>query len=288
MFKKTIILASFLNLFLGLNACNKNENLELIPSLSKTTLEQISTISAVLKSNPDVGQSILNALEPEVGFSSIQNVRAATQEIPAELKAAMDEFNANPSKVLTTIAQESQGAEKIALLEGLFTNKDALTLEKRAEVFTPIDLPSSATVGFIPSSKNGRVAICEDCKLHLMAGAGIAMGISATIYAGVSWFSWEVKAAMIVAVGVSAAILFGAAKELWDYKRNQASVNNPHGVQWKDFWYTTLGGVAGSAISYGIIMVSSQPIIAFTTMTAGAIFLGWDAINCCVFKNCNC
>ena len=271
MFKKTIILASFLNLFLGLNACNKNENLELIPSLSKTTLEQISTISAVLKSNPDVGQSILNALEPEVGFSSIQNVRAATQEIPAELKAAMDEFNANPSKVLTTIAQESQGAEKIALLEGLFTNKDALTLEKRAEVFTPIDLPSSATVGFIPSSKNGRVEECTfDCRMHIMAGAAISLGVSTIALSNVTWFTPILKAALLVAVGVSVGILAGAAKEAYD----KYFTGGKGTVEWRDFWYTVWGSVAGGAVGWVIAILPISPLASSISMGITAAVVG--------------
>ena len=187
--QKTILLTTILFVLLGINACNEREVTLPSPELSATTLSQIAAITEVVKANPEMSFDWMDGVAQEM----TKRGRQSSEELPAELKAALDSFHSDPSKALLAIASEHQGAEKIALLEGLFTQKDAVTLEKRAEVFVAVEIPPTATVGMLgkeAGTNNGRVGCSGDCKLHVMAGAAIAMGVSAVVYAAASWFSW--------------------------------------------------------------------------------------------------
>ncbi len=283
-FKRTITTTLLFGV-VGLNACQKQENVAVFVPIAIETQNQIATIANVITANPE---SVTNAIKgmPE-GAASNARVGGVTEEVDAETKKAMEELQKDPNKVLTTIAKENLGADKIALLEGVFTQKDKNTLEQRLKPFQDKTIGRIPDFQGVPPLQNGRVNCSGDCLLHVMAGAAGALGVCAIAYGFTSWWTPWVKAGLLVAAGVTAGVLFGAAKELWDFTRNQANPGS-HGVEWRDFWNTVLGGSIGGVVAWGLAAVIPNPTVAWVVMGAGAIIVGWTPIQCCVFKQCNC
>ncbi len=277
-FKKTITTTLLFGV-VGLNACQKQENLDVFVPIATETQNQIAAIANVIKANPE---SVTNAIKGmSEGIPSNARVGGVTEEVDAETKKAMEELQKDPNKVLTTIAKESQGADKIALLEGVFTQKDKNTLEQRLKPF------QDKTAGLIPDFQgvsplqNGRVNCSGDCLLHVMAGAAGALIACSIAYSFVSWWTPWVKASLLVGAGLLSGVVFGALKE-W---RDSMGYGN---VEFRDFMNTVIGGVGGGSLSALIGYIAGNKNVVMTSVilgVGGAIF-GGAVIYCYVTKSC--
>ncbi len=219
-----------------------------------------------------------------------------TPTIDNETQSAIDAFIENPHEFLVGIAMEENGAAKIDLLESIYMQEDKEIIMEKLLVFVPADsialIESNANQSslaplrvnsnpFIANSftPSLNVSIPTDAKLHIMAGAAAAMGAATLVYVFAKWFSFEVKVASLVIVGISAAVLFGAAKELYDYLKNEYDIANgnppTHTVEWRDFRNTVIGGVGGVVISWAFYQAFSNPTVAGLVTGVGALIVGY-------------
>jgi hypothetical protein len=277
-FKRTIATTLLFGV-VGLNACQKQENIAVFVPIATETQNQIAAIANVITANPE---SVTNAIKGiSEGAASNARVGGVAEEVDAETKKAMEELQKDPSKVLTTIAKESQGADKIALLEGVFTQKDRAIIEQRLRVF------QINTQGLLPSFngieplKNGKVNCSGDCLLHVMAGASGALIGCAIAYGVTGWWTPWVKAGLLIAAGIGAGVLFGALKE-W---RDSMGYGN---VEFRDFANTVLGGFAGGTLSWLIALITGlkHAVMGAVIMGVGGIIIGIPVVNCLFFKQC--
>lgn len=277
MFMKKLFFLITLVVF-TLTSCDKNELVK--QEISQETEQKIDNIISVIKTNNNIANSIKRSI---IGQQQRISLEGETPTLDNETQAAVDAFVENPRDVLTEIAMEEQGAEKIDLLESVYMQEDKDVIIEKLETFIPADSltmfealnQSSNTPLHINSNpffsknfaQNSNVVILNDTKLHIMAGAAASMGAAALVYAFAKWFSFKVKIAAIVVVGISAAVLFGVAKELYD----SVSAGS---VEWRDFWNTVIGGVGGATVSWAIFAVIKSPTIASVVTGVAAIIIG--------------
>lgn len=116
-----------------------------------------------------------------------------------------------------------------------------------------------------------RVERCPgDCRLHVLAGAAIAIGTSSVVYLTAGQVSVLAKAAAVIGTGVAAAAFFGAAKELYDAMRA-----DKHNAEWRDFWNTVMGGSAGAAVTWAFYAALQSPVLAAIISTVGMLVTGY-------------
>lgn len=268
-----------------LSSCKENE--VIVNEISQETEQQINNIISVLKTNNSVVSQIRSS-----NISQQQRVSAngETPTIDNETQSAIDAFIENPHEFLVGIAMEENGAAKIDLLESIYMQEDKEIIMEKLLVFVPADsialIESNANQSslaplrvnsnpFIANSSTPsfNVSIPTDAKLHIMAGA------ATLVYVFAKWFSFEVKVASLVIVGISAAVLFGAAKELYDYLKNEYDIANgnppTHTVEWRDFRNTVIGGVGGVVISWAFYQAFSKPTVAGLVTGVGALIVGY-------------
>lgn len=262
-----------------LTSCDKNELVK--QEISQETEQKIDNIISVMKTNSNVASSIKSSI---IGQQQRVSADGETPTLDNETQAAVDAFVENPREVLTEIALEEQGAEKIDLLESVYMQENKEIIMEKLETFVPSDSlamyeslmnqSSNAPLNINSNpffaknfTQNSNFALLNDTKLHIMAGAAACMGAASLVYVFAKWFSFKVKVAAIVVVGISAAVLFGVAKELYD------SVSGG-GVEWRDFWNTVIGGVGGATVSWAIFAVIKSPTIAGVVTGAAAVIIG--------------
>jgi len=278
MFMKKLFYLITLVVF-ALTSCDKNELVK--QEISQETEQKIDNIISVMKTNSNVASSIKSSI---IGQQQRVSADGETPTLDNETQAAVDDFIENPREVLTEIALEEQGAEKIDLLESVYMQEDKEIIMEKLETFVPADSLAMIETLMNQSSnaplninsnpyfaknftQNSNVVLLNDTKLHIMAGAAACMGAASLVYVFAKWFSFKVKIAAIVVVGISAAVLFGVAKELYD------SVSGG-GVEWRDFWNTVIGGVGGATVSWAIFAVIKSPTIAGVAIVTAAIIIG--------------
>lgn len=116
-----------------------------------------------------------------------------------------------------------------------------------------------------------RVERCPgDCRLHVLAGAAIAIGTSSVVYLTAGQVSVLAKAAAVIGTGVAAAAFFGAAKELYDAMRA-----DKHSAEWRDFWNTVMGGSAGAAVTWAFYAALQSPVLAAIISSVGMLVTGY-------------
>lgn len=116
-----------------------------------------------------------------------------------------------------------------------------------------------------------RVERCPgDCRLHVLAGAAIAIGSSSVVYLTAGQVSVLAKAAAVIGTGVAAAAFFGAAKELYDAMRA-----DKHSAEWRDFWNTVMGGSAGAAVTWAFYAALQSPVLAAIISSVGILVTGY-------------
>ncbi len=264
-----------------LTSCEKNELVK--QEISQETEQKIDNIISVMKTNSNVASSIKSSI---IGQQQRVSANGETPTLDNETQAAVDAFVENPREVLTEIALEEQGAEKIDLLESVYMQEDKEIIMEKLETFVPADslamydnalseaensIYSIGQPQYTNSLLQKAKLVDYDKKLHFMAGASVCMGAGALVYVFAKWFSIKVKAAAIIVVGISAAVLFGLAKEIYDeYDYGGADLN--------DFLATFLGGVTGATIAWGIYatLYSGSPLLAGVLTGAVGVVFGWE------------
>lgn len=227
-----------------------------IVSIAKKNAKSIAAIYETKQSSPNNGLTLRNG-----------DIDVLDQETENGIR----QFEKDPESVLRQIAAESQGAEKIALIEGLFAIKDGQTLKKLYAPFGSIDdMPD-----YNASYGDGlQLRSCPlDCRLHWMAGASIATGVCAMAYLTLGRFSFWAKVAIAVASGVAMAILAAHAREAYNERQVAGSYS------WRDFRNTIYGGSiaapASAAITWGLLKMGLSRVVTGISMGVVAAILGY-------------
>jgi hypothetical protein len=255
-------------------SCKQNDDIiEQVPAKLAPQVESaIVNIVSIVKQNAATFAAIYNEAKQATSNGDLALRSEDFDVLDPATENGIREFEKDPERILRLIAAEPQGAEKIALLEGLFAIKDGQTLKKLYAPFGTIpDMPDYNASG--SNVLESRRECSLDCRLHWMAGASIATGVSSIAFITLGRLQFWLKVALSVAAGCAMTLWAAHAREAYNNRQIPGSYDH------RDLRNTIWGGGIASpvsvAITWGLLKMRVSRTITVISMGVVSAILGY-------------
>ncbi len=200
-------------------------------------------------------------------------------EMDPQDELELQNFYASPQPYLEGVYHEEvQGPQKIDLLHAIYTAQPYdVVREEIANFVTPAELSEldaqvhavGGAASYYEAEAMGKAGMIDyDKRLHVLAGAAVALVVTGFVYVRVPWWRPVAKISVLAAWGLGSGLVAAGLKEICD-----ASGTCPRSTsESSDFAYTMAAAGAGTAFSVFTVTMARALGIS-RTLTAAFIMV---------------